>query len=51
MKKKLEDEINALKSQSNIILKKYMDKYKKVSELINKINTRLNKLKSREIKR
>ena len=44
------DEINALKSQSNIILKEYMGKYKKVSELINKINTRLNKLKSREIK-
>ena len=45
LKKKLEDEINALKSQSNVVLKDYMDKYKKTTELINKINTRLNKLK------
>ncbi|MCR5113068.1 MAG: hypothetical protein K6A63_03955 [Acholeplasmatales bacterium] len=50
LKKKLEDEINALKSQSNVVLKDYMDKYKRVTELINKINSRLNKLKAREIK-
>ena len=50
LKKKLEDEINALKSQSNVVLKDYMDKYKRVTELINKINSRLNKLKTREIK-